>query len=72
MGGIFGGSPKIPDLPPIPKPKVVRLPTPDDPESIERQRRIKQAALRRGGRGSTILTEGLGKSVGSSGQTLGK
>jgi hypothetical protein len=57
---------------PIPKPKPVRMPIPEDTK--EQGLLHRRAMARRKGRGSTIMTETLGdtQSTGSSGQTLGK
>lgn len=65
MGSLF--SPKIPK-PADPKP--VRMPTETDPAVVAAAQRTRAEAMRRKGRMSTILTDGL-RSVGSSGQKLG-
>jgi hypothetical protein len=71
-------SPKIPETPAPSvsiaapeKPKPVRMPTEDDPEMLEAAKRTRRSALQRKGRLSTIMTDGLKETVGSSGQSLG-
>jgi len=54
------------------KPKVMRMPTDQDAESIQEARsRMRSMAKKRKGRVSTILTENLNKTTGSSGGSLG-
>jgi hypothetical protein len=65
MSGLFS-SPKIPPMPPPPKP--VRMPTENQKEAGLLQRRRLAA---RKGRRSTILSSSLKDTTGSSGQSLG-
>ena len=63
MGSLF--KPKMPamavaDAPPAPKP--VRMPTITDPEIEAAAQRDRAGRMRRGGRQSTILTDGVGGS----------
>lgn len=71
MGGLFSGPNVTPT--PLPKPKPVRMPTETDPALLEAAKRTREAALRRTGRQSTILTENLAGTtgIGSSGVKLG-
>jgi hypothetical protein len=79
MGGVFSSpkqvAPYLPGAeaamkPPTP-PRVVRMPTETDPSIIAAQQRTRMASMRRTGRNSTILTDGMRDTVGSSGQALG-
>lgn len=79
MGGLKNMfSPKIPETPAPSvsivapeKPKPVRMPTEDDPEVLQAAQRTRRSALQRKGRLSTIMTDSLKDTVGSSGQSLG-
>lgn len=79
MSGLFGGgsSPSYPGQGAgildggMPKPKVVRMPTETDPSVLAAAQRLRSAALKRTGRMSTILTDQLNQTVGSSGSALG-
>lgn len=62
MSGLFGGGSK-----PEP-PKVVRMPVVSDPTVQAARDRARLAALRRGGRLSTILSDSLGSVTGSAGR----
>ena len=55
MGALF--SPQTPAAPPPPLPPTL---TAEDPELIERRRRLRLAASQRRGRAANILTSGLG------------
>lgn len=52
-------------------PRVVRLPTQDDPSVLAAAQRTRRNALNRTGRRSTILTDQTKSTTGSSGQKLG-
>lgn len=67
MGGLFGK----PKAPPVQHGKTVRMATEQDPEILAATQRTKLDALRRAGRQSTILTDALRTTTGSSGQKLG-
>lgn len=67
MGGLFGGSKPAP----IEPPKKVRMPVETDPEIEAAASRNREAAMRRRGRQSTILTDSTRDTSGSSGQRLG-
>jgi hypothetical protein len=54
--------PKI-EMPKLPKPKPVRMPTEIDPVILEAQKRTREAALKRRGRLSTLLTDHIGGEV---------
>lgn len=56
---------------PPPAPKVTRMPAETDPSIVQAAQRTRKAALARTGRQSTILTDALRDTVGSSGQALG-
>jgi hypothetical protein len=56
---------------PLPEPKPVRMPTMADPSLLEAAQRRREEILRRKGRMSTILSDNLRESTGSSGQKLG-
>ena len=77
MAGLFGGGSSSPSSGGsildggLPKPKVVRMPTETDPSILEASKRARSAALKRTGRFSTILTDHLNQTVGSSGSALG-
>ena len=62
MGGLFS-SPKTPTPPPapdpLPKPKPVRLSTATDPDIVDARKKTREAALKRKGRTSTLLTDEL-------------
>lgn len=63
---------KVPDSPMVTAPpRVVRMPTETDPDILAAQQRTRQAAMRRTGRQSTILTDNTRDTVGSSGRALG-
>jgi hypothetical protein len=68
MSGLFS-SPSIPPPPSLPKP--VRMPTETDPSILDAAKRNRAAAYNRTGRLSTIMTDNLQNTVGSSGQKLG-
>lgn len=55
----------------LPEPKVIRQPTETDPSVLAASQRTRQAAMRRSGRLSTIMTDQLQGTVGSSGSKLG-
>jgi len=66
----MGGSPDIPEQK-IPAPKVVRLPTQEDPNADKQRlawRKRREAAA---GRRSTIMSESLRDMTGSTGRYLG-
>jgi len=69
MGSLF--APKIPPMPKAAEPEPVRMPTETDPSIIAAGQRTREAALRRRGRLSTILTDMTQGTIGSSGQRLG-
>lgn len=75
MAGLFGGDSAPTQSNPInmmlPKPKVVRMPTETDPSIVNAAQRARSMALKRTGRLSTILTDQLNRTVGSSGSALG-
>jgi len=62
MGGLFGGGPKPPKLPP-----PVRKPVETDPELEKAGLRAREDARRRSGRLSTLLTDQTRVSGGSLG-----
>lgn len=66
MGSLF--APKVPK-PEAPSP--VRMPTATDPTVQAAAQRTRASALQRKGRLSTILTDHISSTVGSSGQKLG-
>jgi hypothetical protein len=66
MGSLF--SPKVPQQQ---SPKKVRMPSEQDPEVLDAAARTRADVARRGGFASTILSENLQKTAGSSGQKLG-
>jgi len=66
MGGLFGGGVKMPE-----PPKVVRMPTENDEEQRQAAARFREESRRRKGRQSTILTQQLNETIGSSGTKLG-
>jgi hypothetical protein len=73
MSSLFGGGQqqqKV-DIPPPSVPRTLRMPTQDDPDVLAAQQRVRQAALMRTGRLSTILTDQTKSTTGSSGQKLG-
>jgi hypothetical protein len=61
MAGIFS-KPKMPQLP-----KPVRMPDPEDPSIREQRRRRQEQMASRGGRDSTILSDGLMQTAGKMG-----
>lgn len=63
MGNLFGGGGSTPAAP-----KVVRMPTQNNPTVLAAQRRTQEAAKNRGGRDSTILTDALRSMTGSAGR----
>lgn len=67
--------PKMPAAPPpLPEPRPTRLPSDIDPVVQDAAKRTRASAMRRSGRRSTILTQGLGDDtnvVGSGGKYLG-
>lgn len=66
MSGLFGGGKqKLPEV------KPVRMPVETDPEVIAAGKRTRENALRRQGRLSTIMTDQVASTVGSSGAKLG-
>lgn len=67
MSGLFGGGSQQR----MPEPKVVRAPTEQDPDVLERMRRRRELARQRSGRQSTILSENTRAMTGSSGTKLG-
>lgn len=68
MASLFK-APKV-NMPPPPKP--VRMPNPTDDAVNQAALRARSSALRRpGSRLSTIMTDSLGETVGSSGSKLG-
>ena len=69
MSGIFG-APSF-SASPLPEPKSKRAPVETDPDIIAAGQRTRQAALKRKGRLSTIMTDGVGSAIGSSGKSLG-
>jgi hypothetical protein len=71
MSGLFGGSSGGVAQQPLPTPKVTRMPTETDPSIMEASKRSRRAAMARHGRQSTILTDQLQETIGSSGQKLG-
>lgn len=77
MSGLFGGGGSSPSPHAgildggLPKPRVVRMPTETDPSILEASKRLRENALKRTGRMSTILTDQLNRTVGSSGSSLG-
>jgi hypothetical protein len=62
--------PKMPAPQALPEPKVVRMPTEMDPSVLAAATRTREAAMKRRGRMSTIMTDSL-QDIGSSGQKLG-
>jgi hypothetical protein len=68
MSGLFGGKVKPQK---IPDPKVVRMPTTEDPNAERASAKYRAAAAKRRGRRASILTENLQSMTGSSGQKLG-
>jgi hypothetical protein len=70
MGGMFS-KPKVPEVQAPPEPKVVRMPTVDDPNAEKAASRFRKAAMSRKGRRSSILTDNLREATGSSGSSLG-
>lgn len=70
MGGLFGGGKQAAPQP-LPTPKPVRMPHEQDTALLDAAKRTREAMLRRTGRLSTILTDNLKDSVGSSGRALG-
>lgn len=67
MAGMFGSKPKMPD-----PPKPTRMPNQTDPDVLAAGARVRDEALRRKGRLSTIMTDST-SDVGSygSGDKLG-
>lgn len=70
--------PKMPAMPAgagqpleIPKPRPIRMPFEGDESLVEASRRTRASALKRRGRSSTIMTDGIKETTGSSGQSLG-
>lgn len=53
---LMGSQPKPTPLAKLPDPEPVAIPSPEDPASLEAQRRARMAALERKGRASTILS----------------
>lgn len=53
------------------KPRKTRMPSEGDPAMLEAAQRTRKAAMMRRGRASTIMTDNLRDTVGSSGQKLG-
>lgn len=70
MSGLFGKASAQP-MPELPKPKPVRMPVERDQSFLDSARRAREAFMRRRGRQSTILSDSLKETVGSSGQSLG-
>lgn len=70
MSGLFGGG-KTPKVEKPPEPKVVRMPTTEDPNAEKAASRYRQAAAQRKGRRASILTDTLRNLTGSSGEKLG-
>jgi hypothetical protein len=72
MATLFGGSSGGTAVQqPLPTPKVTRMPTETDPSVLDASKRSRRAAMARHGRQSTILTDQLQETIGSSGQKLG-
>lgn len=73
MTGLFGGG----QIPKLPTPKVVRLPTETDPSIVAAGRRTMAEALKRSGRRATMKTDrtrgiaGINTIIGSTGRSLG-
>jgi hypothetical protein len=64
------GQPAQPqEMPELPTPRPVRMPTETDPDMLAAAQRTRRSALRRRGRLSTIMTDQ--DQTGSSGETLG-
>jgi hypothetical protein len=57
--------------PKMPEVKTVRMPKPTDPEMEAAAKRTREAAMRRSGRMSTILSDQLQDKTRSSGKYLG-
>ena len=70
MGGMFDKPNVMPMVPPE-KPRPIRMPNEMDPSIIAAGERTREAAMRRKGRLSTLLTDNTQQTVGSSGQSLG-
>jgi hypothetical protein len=60
--------PKMPAQQALPEPRVVRMPTENDPNILAAAQRTREAAMKRRGRLSTIMTD---SDIGSSGSKLG-
>jgi hypothetical protein len=71
MAKLFGGGAGAMAQTPLPTPKVHRMPIETDPTVLAASQRSREAAMRRRGRMSTIMTDSLQSTVGSSGQKLG-
>lgn len=64
-------TPKQPKPQEISVPRTVRMPTEQDPNVLAAAQRTREAALRRSGRLSTIMTDATQRTTGSSGRKLG-
>jgi len=63
--------PRLPSPQAMPEPRVVRMPTETDPSVLAAAQRTRDAAMKRRGRMSTIMTDNAQDMVGSSGMKLG-
>ena len=61
--------PKLPAQSAMPEPRVVRMPTEQDPSVLAAAQRTREAMMKRRGRLSTIMTDN--SDIGSSGSKLG-
>jgi len=68
---LFGGGSAGQMASQLPTPKAQRMPTETDPEVLAAAKRTRDAAMQRRGRMSTIMTDQLQSTVGSSGSKLG-
>lgn len=70
MSGMFSKPNVMPVVPP-PAPRPIRMPNENDPTMIEAAKRTREAAMKRTGRMSTMLTDATQESVGAASQKLG-
>ncbi len=66
MGGLFGGAPSAPSIPPPPPPPPppAPMPVPDDESAKKAKRRSIASQQGRSGRLSTILSDGGNETLG--------
>ena len=69
MSGMFKSKQPTPRA--LPEPRVTRMPTETDPSVLAAATRTREAAMKRKGRLSTIMTDNAQETIGSSGMKLG-